>query len=388
MATQLRTFFCHRHLRLINSVLFVSLWISLICFTYPYESGNALLYSILFVSCLVLMSSCYMCINNPSSSSKEEKNGISNIEDLNELSNLKAGMFNAIVHDMKNPINRILSATRHKNVDKEEVVGSCNQMLLIIENILDVGKMQDTKLSLKLSNVNFSTIVSNAIKQVNYLLTEKNISVYELSLFNSCTLVDEKLMERVIVNILVNAIKYSNINSSICVRIVPKINTIRIEIIDEGEGFETKFVDKIFDRYYQVKPIDCSFTGSTGIGLTFCKLVVSAHGGTIGAKSELHKGTTIWFELPIETENSVKQEEVPNNYIWQHEYPDCEDEILVKYKLKISNFAIYQTGEILGVLESAPIHNSPNFLHWKKEILKTSMTGNVDYFNELTRVGN
>ncbi len=75
---------------------------------------------------------------------------------------------------------------------------------------------------------------------------------------------------------------------------------MRVNIIDKGEGIDPDMVDKVFDKYEQAVTKKTGKANSTGIGLTFCKLAIEAHEGTIGVESELKKGSTFYFTLPIE----------------------------------------------------------------------------------------
>jgi len=118
------------------------------------------------------------------------------------------------------------------------------------------------------------------------------------------------------------------------------------------------------------------------LGLTFCKMVVEAHGGTIGAKSELNQGFTVWFELPVAVENEMICETVVQYSPSRYFSNDNEDELILQCKKEIADLSIYQTGEILSIFNSQ-LDNSPDFAYWKDEVVHSSVSGNVDYFNQL-----
>jgi len=127
-------------------------------------------------------------------------------------------------------------------------------------------------------------------------------------------------------------------------------------------------------------------TRSTGIGLTFCKLVIEAHNGEAGAKSILNHGTVIWFELPIQSEVELICEEKVTTPTHKHKSSYKEEEPLLQYKLKLANLAVYQTSEILDVLKLESTNDSIKTLYWKEEIFKSSLTGNGEYFNQLKKI--
>lgn len=305
---------------------------------------------------------------------------------LKEDLSFKENMFNMFVHDIKIPLNRILFAVNMKTIQKEEITESSKQILLILDNILDSYKMIDSKILLKLSIEHIESIIEKATKQVNYLLKEKGISIISRYYVRSSIEVDVNLIERVMVNILTNAIKYSKVNSSIIVSVSPNEEKIRVEVIDTGEGIPSENIDTIFNKYYQSNPRYLGFVNSTGIGLTFCKLVIETHGGTIGAKSKLNVGSTIWFDLPVLSENEIICKEEISDFSRKNNDKIEDEKILIQYKKKIANLAIYQTGEIFNILKSTPYEHYPGFLKWKEEVITTSMTGNAEYFDDLKKI--
>lgn len=242
---------------------------------------------------------------------------------------------------------------------------------------------------MKLSVQNLDNIIKKAIEQVEYLLHEKNICIVKRITIRSTVEVDENLMLRVFINLLTNAIKYSKSNSSIDIRILPKPGKVRVEVIDKGEGIATDNIKHIFEKYYQGSIQSFVHSHSTGMGLTFCKLVVETHGGSIGAESILDQGSTIWLELPMQLEeNQMMAEVITRNSPIKQEDITTEDKIILKYKIKIADMAIYQTGEIVHIFRASVYNDSPGFIYWKEEIIKASMTGDLEYFNQLKEIFN
>jgi signal transduction histidine kinase len=307
-------------------------------------------------------------------------------KELNELLHLKDWMLNVIVHDIKNPINRIISASKTKVIQRDEVVQPSEQILSIIENILDICKMEDSKISLKLLDWDIDSLIQSAFRQVKYLLNTKNISFVKRVPVNSIIKVDGELFIRALVNMLSNSIKFSELNSFIEVNVINKEKRLRIEVTDYGVGIDVRNIEKVFEKYYQVDARNLGATHSTGIGLTFCKFVIEAHGGTIGIDSILNSGTTVWFELPLTCENYVKSEVLINETPIKNKKVNKDEEILLEYKLRLADLAVYETSEIIGALDSSSAINSDLVICWKEEILKSSITGNLEYFNKLKKV--
>jgi signal transduction histidine kinase len=139
---------------------------------------------------------------------------------LKELQKYKDGVAAMIVHDLKNPLNTILNQT--KNVLISE---SASQMLNMVNNILDLQKYEGTSIPLTLKNEKLNNIIENALFDTRYLTESKNLSIKSNISRNFEVLVDSVLIERVFINLLTNAIKYSPLNE-----------TIRIEAEPFGKG--------------------------------------------------------------------------------------------------------------------------------------------------------
>lgn len=304
--------------------------------------------------------------------------------DLHELLIFKEKMYNMIIHDIKNPVSRILYACENDVVQKNEVLESSKAVQLLIDNILDVNKCFNKNISLQRAYLRMGDMVKNAIKQVRYLQNSKKIELIEI--INSTVIVDvdECLIERVIINLLTNAIKYSKLNGKIVLKTTHFQNNIRIEVRDYGSGMSLNDTEHIFDQYYQGDQRNFKYTNSTGIGLTFCKLVIEAHGGSIGVDSVICEGTVIWFELPI-VENRKTSGEVVSHGSSSLYSLNHNDEIL-SCKIKIANIPVYRTSELLNALDSFHNESSLDFTLWKEDVIKASMAGDVDYFERLKKV--
>jgi len=307
-------------------------------------------------------------------------------EELNRLIDLKNWMLNMIVHDIKNPLNRILYASKIDVINKVDVVEPSKQILSIIEDILDVYKMEESRLCFKTSFQDLNFIIGEAFIQVKYLLLEKNITVVKRTSLK-CTLdVDVELVVRVFVNLLSNSVKYSKPNSTIEIRVFQNNKMVRVEVVDHGEGISLDDIEHIFEKYYQVNTTNLGNVRSTGIGLTFCKMTIENHGGVVGAASKLNEGTSIWFELPAVALEVLENDEVVNLTTSSCEYTNDDEILILQYKLKLTNLAVYETSEILNVIEECSMCSSPGLLFWKDEVLKSSMAGNAEYFNKLKEI--
>jgi two-component system, sensor histidine kinase and response regulator len=110
--------------------------------------------------------------------------------------------------------------------------------------------------------------------------------------------VDRDITHRIFVNLLGNAIKFSPGGTTIDIGISSIGTDVRVTVIDQGYGVPPDYHQRIFEKFGQVESRKEGKMYSTGLGLTFCKLAVEAHGGRIGLESEVGKGSTFWFTLP------------------------------------------------------------------------------------------
>ena len=112
---------------------------------------------------------------------------------------------------------------------------------------------------------------------------------------------DPNLIRRVLQNLISNALKFTDKDKGIITVFIEITaeDKMRVSVADNGNGIPLEYREKVFDKFCQVAEHKQSKGYSTGLGLTFCKLAVEAHGGRIGLESEMGMGSTFWFELPL-----------------------------------------------------------------------------------------
>ena len=229
---------------------------------------------------------------------KQNKELQSTNQQLVKVNQLKQDMTDMLVHDLKNPLNIVVNLAENRYV---KYAG--NIMHNLIMNMLDVNKYEEDTLTPELAVCNLSEIVSSAVEQVQFPLEDKNLSLKNDIPDDVYVHADEKLMTRVFVNLLTNAIKYSKKHMPVIIsngkQIHREVNRfIEISVTDSGTGISEDDKNKIFDRYYGEKQ-NSGQLSATGLGLAFCKMAVEAHNGTIDVESEKGKYSRFYFTLPM-----------------------------------------------------------------------------------------
>lgn len=214
---------------------------------------------------------------------------------LKELDEFKQGLTNMIVHDLKNPLNIILNLA-----EKQLVKEAGSKMLNLITNILDVSKFEEAKMNVNRDFFELNKAIELSIEKTSFVASISGIEIINETDDNLKVKADNDLTERIFINLLTNAIKFSPKNAKIYISAQENFDNkfVKVFIKDSGSGIPEEYIDTIFEKFTQVTAVDSESMRSTGLGLTFCKLAVEAHGGKIGVESKVEEGSTFWFTLP------------------------------------------------------------------------------------------
>ena len=178
-----------------------------------------------------------------------------------------------------------------------------DRMIRMINDLLDLSRMDNGNLKLNLEMVNFNELVNFVLDRFDVIISNGDKKYKIIREFTQRPLfveVDADRMIQVIDNIMNNAIKYSPDGGKITVRLMETHNNVILSISDQGLGIPKKDLSRIFDRFYRVDKARARKQGGTGLGLAISKEVVKALGGTIWATSIENYGSTFYISLPYE----------------------------------------------------------------------------------------
>ncbi len=235
-------------------------------------------------------------------------NSINNLsQSIKEQENIRKRLTGDISHELKTPLTNIQShleamidgiwePTEERLLSVKE---EAERLSSLVSDMQKLNKYDESSIKLKKDNVNISDIICFVIFQFSNLAKSKNIKIeYEKKNINLYC--DKDKITQALVNILSNAIRYSNEGSTIFIEERLKDNKVIISIEDQGIGISEEDLKYVFERFYRADKSRTRATGGTGIGLTIVKSIVSSHGGEVKLESKLGEGSKFTIILPKE----------------------------------------------------------------------------------------
>lgn len=221
-------------------------------------------------------------------------------EKLRDLTHFKEEISNMIIHDLKNPLGIILMLSQEvPDQERTEMIhDAAKKMLNMVMNILDINKYEEAKLKLEFSDTSVKDIVEDSIKEQEYNLKMKSLHIIRAFQSKPVASLDPGMIKRVMENLIDNAVKYSPYNEPIHIAIDDEENQVKITISNKGPGIPPDKTKLIFEPYGQARSRGIGMIKSTGLGLAFCKMAISAHNGKIGVESTPNEWTSFWFTIP------------------------------------------------------------------------------------------
>jgi signal transduction histidine kinase len=217
-------------------------------------------------------------------------------------------------HELRTPLNAILGYTElimdHIYGEVPEKIGEVlervqqggHHLLDLINDVLDISKMEAGQLTLALNDYSLAEVVQTVFSAVESLAVEKGLAL-TVSLPADLPLGkgDERRLAQVLLNLLGNAIKFTEVGE-VQVRATAADGAFTVAVSDTGPGISEADQHKIFEAFQQADSSITRKKGGTGLGLSIVKRIVEMHGGRIWVESRLGKGSTFWFTLPIRVE--------------------------------------------------------------------------------------
>jgi len=235
---------------------------------------------------------------------------LKNITEFQQLDEAKTNFIATISHELKTPIASIKMSLKllederigDVNTEQKQLIGNIEddtrRLLQITGELLDMAQVETGKLNLNFGSTHPQNIVDYALKAIKFTADQKQVAIdvhYDEKLPEVRADLDKTTW--VLINLLSNAVKYSHQKSIINLNVKKlKGDDIEFSVQDHGQGIESKYLPRIFERYFKVPGATVEQTG-TGLGLAIAKDFIEAQSGKIGVQSELGEGSRFYFTL-------------------------------------------------------------------------------------------
>lgn len=232
--------------------------------------------------------------------------------ELEKLNNLKNTFLSIAAHDLRSPLSSIIGFSEFLIEETCDILSkdhleyisiintSSNFMLGLINNLLDISKIESGKLELDLTKTNISLLIKKNIKVNNISAKKKNIEIFFIDDNNSLEiLIDKDKIEQVLNNLISNAIKFSMKNTIIEISLKSTPEEVIITVKDHGQGIPKNELEKLFKPFEKTSVKSTDGEKTTGLGLLIVKKIVEKHNGKVWLESIVGEGSSFFVSLPI-----------------------------------------------------------------------------------------
>jgi len=226
------------------------------------------------------------------------------------IERLKEDFVNMVSHDLRTPLSNVqtfltmllegIYGQLGEEGSRKAAAADRNvtRLIALINELLDLEKVQSGKLALDLDSIDLSEVVTEAVEAVSQFAERLGIEL-EVSVGTMCLIGDSRRLVQVLVNIIGNALKFAPEGSSIEVSAGETDGLVTVRIADRGPGVPDDCKTSVFDRFSQLKHNGEERITGTGLGLAICRSIVESHGGKIGVADRDGGGSVFWFQLPL-----------------------------------------------------------------------------------------
>ena len=236
-----------------------------------------------------------------------------------EIEKMKDEFVSTVSHELRTPLTSIrgalglltagvLNAEPAKARRMLEIaVANTDRLIRLINDILDIERIESGRVKLEKRSCPTASLMVQAMNSVREVADRAGVKL-ELFPISTSVLADPDRVVQALTNLLGNAIKFSPSSSTVTLRATPQQSEMLFEVKDQGRGIPADKLGVIFERFQQVDASDGREKGGTGLGLAICRSIVDQHGGRIWAESELGKGSSFYFTLPLLKEEEFLQQ--------------------------------------------------------------------------------
>ncbi len=238
--------------------------------------------------------------------------------ELKTAEELRDFLSEMLVHDLRTPLTTVLASLDLLQTGKigkldalqQEVTEMCarsgRHLLDLVNELLDISKLESGQMELQHESIDFAALFKDVLSHVETQARYNSTSVaLEIAPDLPILQADKDLLQRLLINLLGNALKFTRNRGQVKVAVTPSLAEndadspgVLLAVRDNGEGIRLEDQERIFSKFGQAQSRRAGRRTSTGLGLTFCQLVAQAHGGRIWVESEVGQGSTFLVSLP------------------------------------------------------------------------------------------
>lgn len=232
---------------------------------------------------------------------------------LRELERVRDDLMKMIVHDLKTPLTSILATLELLGdgdlgplADRQrgavlDTHSKAEELLSLIDDLLEVRRIEETSIALHLEEIDASGLLEEMLRDwALRFQQEHTVAAAEVAADTPRFRGDRGMLKRVLGNLIQNALVHSGTPIELTLVARPDPKGIRFTVIDTGPGIPPEYHDVIFQKFEQVRLANAPRVRTSGLGLTFCRLVVEAHGGRIWVQSREGRGSAFHVILPLD----------------------------------------------------------------------------------------
>ncbi|MCD4783186.1 MAG: GAF domain-containing protein [Candidatus Eremiobacteraeota bacterium] len=234
---------------------------------------------------------------------------IQNITEMKRIDKMKSEFVSMVSHELRTPLTSVvgfaeLMMNREFNPERRKrylniIIKDSERLMRLIDDLLDLSKLEAGKFYFKPTPFKIDEIISQVMESLKGQAPEHNL-LLEITEEIPILSLDRDMFTNLISNLLSNAVKYSPDSGDIKVTLQSNEKEVSVCVSDHGIGIEAEKIPRIFDKFYRVDSSLNRKTGGTGLGLATVKYIVEEFGGKIWVESELGKGSSFIFTLPLE----------------------------------------------------------------------------------------
>jgi signal transduction histidine kinase len=225
---------------------------------------------------------------------------------LQELEQLRDNLAHMVVHDMRSPLFAMLMSLELVKINipnpppkvakyLQMTLDNVTKLTEMVTQLLDISRMEAGRMPLNKALGNLAVTGQTVLDSMAPLVGDRRLTLDAPAPVHACY--DADIVSRILTNLLQNALKFTVPDDEVTITVAARDTAARVAVTDHGPEIPAQYREKIFEKFAQVDGEKRKY--GTGLGLTFCKLAVETHGGSIGVDSDPVQGNTCWFTLPL-----------------------------------------------------------------------------------------